>query len=140
MMEHNRQRKVTTVFPKIPQTNFSKNYASLYSALLQYYDGLHNGHKINTSQSKFQEKLGNQTQSYTAKYLRIGSKDLFQMLQDEGTQQVGKSDVSFPKKNPLGKIGNFEPHWSRFLHSLMICILMTFFRCVVWDKWGTIGR
>ena len=33
-------------------------------------------------------------------------------------------------------MGNFEPHWSRFLHPLIsLLILMTFLRCLEWGKW-----
>ena len=46
------------------------------------------------------------TQNYATLYLRIGSKDLFEMLQNDGAQQVGKTDVSqLSKKNPFGASG-----------------------------------
>ena len=52
MMEHIRQTKVLKMvnFPKIPY--LSKKYASLYSVILLYYDGVHEIDKINTTQLK----------------------------------------------------------------------------------------
>ena len=53
MMEHIRQTKLLMVnFPKIPQAYLSKNYASLYSVILLYYDGVHEEGEINTGQLK----------------------------------------------------------------------------------------
>ena len=50
-MEHSRQTKVLMVnFPKNPEAHLSKKYASLYSVILLYYDGVHKVDKINTSQ------------------------------------------------------------------------------------------
>ena len=50
-MEHSRQTKVLMVnFPKNPESHLSKKYASLYSVILLYYDGVHKVDKINTSQ------------------------------------------------------------------------------------------
>ena len=39
-------------FPKIHSAYLSKNYASLYSVILLYFDGVQEEDKINTSQSK----------------------------------------------------------------------------------------
>ena len=53
MTEHGRQTKVLMVnFPKIPQAHLSKKYASLYSVITLYYDGVHEVDKLNTSQLK----------------------------------------------------------------------------------------
>ena len=50
-MEHSRQTKVLMVnFPKFSGAHLSKKYASLYSVILLYCDGVHEVDKINTSQ------------------------------------------------------------------------------------------
>ena len=51
----------------------------------------------------------------------ISSKDLLEILQDDGAQQVGKSNVSqlFKNDSVLGQVGNLEPHWPRFLQTLI---------------------
>ena len=132
MMEHNRQRKVTVVsFPKIPQVNLSKNYAPIYSVILQYYDGVHEEDKINVSQLKSSfrgngEFGPNLSQNYATLYLMISTKDFFEMLQNGRNQQVGKSDVSQLSKKSflLGQMGNLKPHQPRFLATFKIMIIM----------------
>ena len=123
MMEHTRQRNVTIVsFSENPLANLSKDYASLHYVILQYYDWEDEVDKINISQLKSPFRRNwkirpNLGQNYATLYLKISSKDLFEMLQDDGAQQVGKSDVGqLSKKIPLEQMGNFEQNWLRFLH------------------------
>ena len=71
----------------------------LYSVILQCEDGMHEVDKINISQLKspfrVNEEFGpNFSQNYATLYLMISIKDFFEILYDDRTQQVGKSDVS----------------------------------------------
>ena len=59
MMEHSRQTKVLMVnFPKFPGAHLSKKYASLYSVILLYYDGVHEVDKIPVSGSLLVGEMG----------------------------------------------------------------------------------
>ena len=51
----------------------------------------------------------------------ISFKNSFEILQADGAQQIGKTDVSQLSKgnSVLEQMGNLEPHWPRFLQPLI---------------------
>ena len=90
---------------KIP---FGPNYAAVSEEQLSenVFGALYcdTTHQVDNGNREFSQKISpgenvqfgpNLSQNYATLYVMISSKDLFEMLQDDGgAQQVGKSDVS----------------------------------------------
>ena len=102
-LDGKKQRR--SIFPKIPQANLSKNYASIYSMILQYYDRVQKIDKININQLKSPFRGNGQFGPNLAPncdtlYLMIYSnvRIFFETLQHNGTEQVDSSISQFSRK------------------------------------------